>query len=254
MKKYLITTLASLVAFVALHAQDFKLAKTTGKLVINIPAVVVEGYSGSEIVFSSSRDRDDDDDGRAKGLRPINGSGFEDNTGLGISVVDKGTTIEVNAVSQRERSVTIKIPKGVSVSYTYNRVQHGDVVFKNVESEIEVSVLYNKVKLDNVTGPLSIKTIHGSIDAKLGDNLKGPISIVSVHGHVDVAMPTTTKANLKLSTNYGEIFAASDFKIEMDKANTEMVSYSNKVRGKLNGGGTDITLSSDHNKIYLRKN
>ncbi len=237
------------------QAQEFKLAKTTGKLVINLSSVSVEGYNGTEIIFSTDK-KDCDEDERAKGLRPISGSGYIDNTGLGISVTDKGTTIEVNQVSQQDAEVKIKVPKGVAISYTFTKVNNArKAFFKNIESEVEISVQYNNIVLENITGPLTAKAVYGTIDAKFSDNIKGPISIVSIYGHVDVAIPATTKANLKLNTSYGEMLASSDLKIELEKSdNGDMVSYSNNhIKGKLNGGGTDISLKSDYSKIYLRK-
>jgi DUF4097 and DUF4098 domain-containing protein YvlB len=99
---------------------------------------------------------------------------------------------------------------------------------------------------------MTIKTVHGDIDASLSPNIKNPVSIVSVHGHVDVAFPTTIKANLKLGTVYGEIFVDPDFKLEIEKSGN-MIKYSDNVSGKLNGGGLDINLSSTHNNVYLRK-
>lgn len=254
MKKYLIVGFIGLVAFTSAKAQEFKLAKTSGKLVINLSSVKVEGYSGNEIVFSTSKgDREEDE--RAKGLRPINGSGLIDNTGIGISVTDKGTTVEVNQVSSRDGEVKIRVPKGVSISYAYNKVNNaGKASFKNIESELEVSVQHNSVNLDNVTGPATVKAVYGSVEAKFNENIKGPISIVSIYGHVDVAIPVSTKANLKMKTSYGEILASADLKIDLEKnANADMISYSNNVVGKLNGGGAEITLKSDYSKIYLRK-
>lgn len=256
MKKYLILALASLVMITVAQAQEFKLAKSTGKLVISLPSVKVEGYAGNEIVFSSSK-ADWENDERAKGLRPINGAGLEDNTGLGINVSDKGTTYEVSPVTSKGGEITIKVPKGVSVSYTYNKVMNaGKAYFKNVEGELEISVQHNKVDLENISGPLTAKAVYGGIDAKFADNIKGPISIVSIYGYVDVSIPVATKANLKMNTSHGEIFAAADLKLELEKNTTnEMVSYSNNnVKGKINGGGTEFTLRSDYGKIYLRKN
>jgi len=253
MKKYLITTLIGLMALSTAMAQEYKLAKSSGKLIINLPSVTVEGHSGNDIIFSSENSSGENDE-RAKGLRPISGSGYMDNTGLGINVTDKGSTIEVNQVNQKDRQVKIMVPKGVIVSYSCDKVQNGKVRFKNIENEIEISVQYNNVELDKVSGPLSVKAIYGGVDAKFNENIKGPISIVSIYGHVDVAIPLNTKANIKMSTSYGDILAASDFKIELEKTtNAEMISYSNKVKGKLNGGGAELSLSSDHGKIYLRK-
>jgi hypothetical protein len=73
-----------------------------------------------------------------------------------------------------------------------------------------------------------------------------------VYGHVDVTIPVSTKANLKLNTSYGEIFVAPDFKIEMEKQG-ELVSYGDKISGKINGGGMTIDLGANYSKIYLRK-
>lgn len=253
MKKFIFTTIAALITTAAAFAQDYKVAKSTGKLIINLPGVTVEGYDGNEIIFSSSRMKEEDDE-RAKGLRPISGSGLEDNTGIGINVVEKGSNVEVNQVGKGDHKIKIKVPKGVSVSYSFNKVMnHTTAHFKNIESEIEVSALYNKVELENTTGPLTIKSVYGSVDVKFGQNIKGPVSLVSVYGHVDVAMPTTTKANLKLNTSWGEILASADFKIDIEKSG-DMIKYSdNNIKGKLNGGGLDMTLTSNYGKVYLRK-
>jgi hypothetical protein len=75
---------------------------------------------------------------------------------------------------------------------------------------------------------------------------------VSIYGYVDVTLPATTKANLKLSTSYGEILVAPEFKIEIEKQG-DMVRYSDRVNGKINGGGMSIDIRSDYSKIYLRK-
>ncbi len=233
--------------------QEHKVAKSTGRLEIKeLNTVTIEGYAGNEIIFSST-DRNRDEDGRAKGLRAISSLGLEDNTGLGISVVEKGGVIEVYQLKKMDGpNITIKVPKGIIVSYTHSSPHGSEVTFKNVESEIEVSTVHNSVELDNVTGPMNVKTVHGDIDASLSAAMKNPISIVSVHGHVDVAMPASTKATLRLGTSWGEIFVDPEFKIEFDQK-TNMIKYSDNVSGKINGGGLEVNLSSTHNNVYLRK-
>jgi predicted membrane protein len=234
-------------------AQEYKLAKSSGKLEIKeVNNVSIEGYNGNEIVFSS-RDHDRDKDDRAKGLRAISSMGLEDNTGIGLSVVDKGNVIEVQQLKKMDGpDIKILVPKGVAVSYSHTSPHGSDVGIKNVESEIEVSTVHNGVYLDNVTGPMTIKTVHGEIEASFGATMKNPISITSVHGHVDVSLPVTTKANLRLGTAFGEIFVDPDFKIEIERSGN-MIKYSDNVTGKINGGGLDITLSSTHDNVYLRK-
>ncbi len=253
MKRILTTIAAACITIGFIHAQEFKVAKSTGRLEIKeVNHVSVEGYSGNEIIFTSRSGKHEKDE-RAAGLRAISNNGLEDNTGLGLSVLDKGSVIEVQQLKKTDGpEITIKVPKGVVVSYSHSSPYGSEVEFKNIESEIEVSTLHNGVELTDVTGPMTIKTIHGDIDASLGANMKSPISIVSVHGHVDLAMPVSTKASLKLGTVYGEIFVDPDFKIEIERSGN-MIKYSDNVAGKLNGGGLDINLSSTHNNVYLRK-
>jgi predicted membrane protein len=252
MKKYILAIAIGLLIGVA-NAQEFKLNKSSGTLEIReVNHVTIEGHSGNDIIFTS-RDEDRDDDDRAKGLRAISSMGLEDNTGIGLSVVDKGNVIEVRQLKKMEGpEIKILVPKNVVVSY-YHTSPHGDEIeIKNFDGQVDVSTVHNGVVLTNVTGPLNIKTVHGDIDASLGAALKSPVNIESVHGHVDVALPLTTKANLKLSTSFGEILVDPDFKIDIEKTG-EMIKYSDKVSGKINGGGIEIGLSATHNNVYLRK-
>ena len=244
-----LTTVLSL----QLSAQDFKLAKSTGKLDIkDVNNVTIEGTSGNEIIFSSRSGKRENDE-RAKGLKAVSASGLEDNTGFGLSVVDKGDVIEVRQLKKMDGpDVLIQVPKGVNISISHSSPHGSDITFRNVEGEIEASTVHNGIFLDNPMGPLTINTVHGEIEAKLSANFKSPISLVSVHGAVDLAIPVTTKANLKMSTVYGEIFIDPDFKIVMDTKG-DMIRYSDKLSGKINGGGLDISLTTTHSNIYLRK-
>lgn len=251
MKKVLVLVCVWLAVQTA-FAQEFKVAKSTGRLELNIGRVTVEGHSGNEIIFSS-RDHRESKDERAQGLRPINGMGLDDNTGLGINVTQKGEIVEVNQLKKMNApDIKVLVPKGVIVSFSHQSQYGGKVTFKNMENEIEVSATYNSIELENVTGPLAIKSVYGHIEASLSGNIKGPISIVSVYDYVDVALSPATKANLKLSTSYGEIFVGPEFNIEIEKQGN-WVQYSDKVNGKLNGGGLSIDIRADYGKIYLRK-
>jgi predicted membrane protein len=234
------------------NAQEFKIAKSTGRLELNIGRVTVEGHSGNEIIFSSLNSKKEKDE-RANGLTAINSLGLEDNTGLGINVTDKGGVVQVFQLKKTNSpDIKVLVPKGVIVSFHHESQYGGEALFRNMENEIEVSAQYNSIELENVTGPLTIKTIYGKVEADFGTNIKSPISIVSVYGLVDVTLPQATKANLQLNTSYGEIFVAPEFKIEVDKTGN-MIRYSDKITGKINGGGINIDLSANYGKIYLRK-
>lgn len=220
MKKQLILLFTLLSICTSVWAQkEYRLAKTTGRLNLNINGAIVEGYDGNEIIFSAKIAEEEVVDERAKGLKAISGSGFSDNTGLGIDVTVNGQDINVNTVSRRLKGIlTIKVPQNIKVSFTNNTTISSDEVFlKNLKNEIEVSTTYNKIKLENNTGPMNIKTMYGSVDASFTGEIKGPVSIISVYSFVDVSLPAGTKANVELSTSYGKLYAADEFKIVMDK-------------------------------------
>ena len=254
MKKNIIITALCLLVVTFVNAQEYKLAKSTGRLEINeVNHVTIEGTTGNEIVFTR-RGYDKDDDDRAKGLRAVSAMGIEDNTGIGLSVIDKGESIYVQQLKKMDGpDVTIKVPKGVVVVISHTSPHGDEIEFKNFEGEIQVSTVHSGVRLENITGPTKIKTVHGDIDATLSPNMKSAITLSSIHGHVDAAFAVTTKANIRLGTKYGELFVDPDFKLEREKAG-EFVKYgSDEFTAKLNGGGLELVFTSTHGNVYIRK-
>ena len=253
MKKMILALVSGLAIMSSPYAQEYKVSKSTGRLEIReVNHVSIEGYNGNEIVFTS-RSNDHDDDERAKGLRALSSLGLDDNSGLGLSVLDKGNVVEVQQLKKTEGpEIKIMVPKGVVVSYSHSSPYGDEIEIKNFEGEIQISTVHNGVALTNTTGTTTVKTVHGDIDASLASAPKAQLTLESVHGHVDLALPVAAKANLTLSTNWGEMLVDPDFKIELDRAGG-LVNYSDKIRGKLNGGGSEISLTSHHNNVYLRK-
>jgi hypothetical protein len=253
MKKILLSLAFGILVTGSLTAQEYKVSKSTGRLEIReVNHVSIEGHDGNEIIFSS-RSNNRERDARATGLRALSSLGLDDNTGLGLSVLDKGNVVEVQQLKKTDGpDIKIMVPKGVVVSYTHTSPYGNKIDIKNFEGEIQVSTVHNGVMLTNTSGLMSVKTVHGDIDASLATALKASVSLESVHGHVDLALPVDTKANLRLSTNWGEMLVDPDFKIELDRSGN-FVNYSDKISGKLNGGGTEISLTSHHSNVYLRK-
>lgn len=300
MKPQLILFFALFILTLSASAQkQYKLARSSGKLNLNISGAKVEAYDGNEIIFSIPENRDEEVDERAKGLKAFNSSGFKDNSGLGFDVTVKGEDINVNPVSvANQPKLSIKLPRNIRLSFINNNMMYQDtVILKNLKTEIDVSVTGNDIVLVNNVGPMNIKTLHGSVDASFSDDLKGPISIVSVNGHVDVALPVSVKANLEAMSNYGKIYAADELKIAVNttvdvkttisgvtsvktinvgksipsltirksetneneaKGNTQVFgfdrgNYAESLNGKINGGGVDLILKSNHDNIYIRE-
>ncbi|RBQ02542.1 hypothetical protein DRW42_26360 [Pedobacter miscanthi] len=225
--------------------KEYKLSKSSGQLNLNISGAVVEGYSGNEIIFSVPASEKEEVDERAKGLRAISGSGFTDNTGLGIDVSTKGEEINVNAVNREIKGIiTIKVPQNIKISFVNkSNVYQNEIILKNLKNEIEVSTSYNKIKLENNSGPMNIKTLYGSVDAIFNEAIKGPVSIVSVYGYVDVSLPANAKANVEMATNYGKLYAAEGLKIAIDKSEKAERSGFTTISGSNNGQGVTTVRS-----------
>ncbi len=223
------------------NAQEYRVSKSSGQLKLNITGVIVEGYDGKDIVFSGEKVvSEETSDERAKGLVPISTSKYVDNTGLGINVTENGEVLNVNLVAKKPIGiVTVKVPNNIKISivnnntgifYSYSSNSNlnfnatsdtkktaNDIVLKNLKNEIEVSVSSNNIRLENNSGPMSIKTVSGSIDAIFSGEIKGPVSIISVNNYVDITLPSSTKANIEMGTSSGKLFAGKEFKIDIDK-------------------------------------
>ena len=254
-KNIMMVTLGLLVS-IQIFSQDIKEHRfsPTGKLIVDgVNKVTFVGHEGNEVIISTEVSNSSKSE-RAEGLKLINGTGLEDNTGLGLSVTKVDGQSKVVEISSRSsRRYTIKVPKTLTVVYEHNTPFGSTVRFEKVASEIEAKTLHTKIELNDVTGPMTISSVHGNIEGNFSTvSQKGAISLASSHGLVDITIPEATKANLQLSSSWGEIY--SDLSIAIDKPSQEMKNYSaNIVNGAINGGGVDITISATHGNIYLRK-
>jgi len=244
-------TLIAIVLMAGLNtfAQEYKVAKSSGQLNLNIQGAIVEGYDGKEIIYSGQKNADEKVDERAKGLVSISGSGLIDNTGLGINVTENGQEVNVSSLTRNRRAngvLTIKVPKNMKVSFKNNNNYFNEtVIFKGLTGELEISTSYNDIKLENNTGPMNVKTVYGGVDATFKEPVKGPISIISVYKHVDVTLPKDVKANVELASSSGNLYAAKEFNIAVDK--TEQPNVSAKVENvlsKLSTNSSDVMIVS----------
>ncbi|PPL01722.1 hypothetical protein [Parapedobacter indicus] len=286
-KQILTFALLTLLSTAAWAQRDYRISKTNGKLIINLQGARIEGYDGSEIIFSKAGAAEKEDE-RAKGLQVLSSTGLKDNTGLGISVVEKDGNIEVFAVGNQndKELLRIRVPRQMGVIFhNDNSFMADSLLIKGIRGEIEVSTSYNKVRLEGNSGPMNVKSVYNGVEAVFNPSITGPISIVSVYGHVDVSLPAATKATLSLSTSYGKLYAAEAFDVKIPPKSTaeknevsttaaitdsaaetifpEMPpipptppvfigSVSEQIEGSINGGGIHIILKSSYENVYLR--
>jgi hypothetical protein len=304
--KNILIILITLIFSLPTHAQEYKLAKNSGKLIITVPGAIIEGYSGNEIIITKTTSNEPivvkgyklkptsakgnnqemtikgdsislnsaltpsetkifprtfdrkEEEYRSKGLRVISADGLLDNTGLGLHVNDKGSIIEINSVTKLNlQPFLIRIPKGISVSYNTVNSYSPNVIIRNIESEVEVSMTYGGVKVDNVTGPLTINTMYGDIEASLASNVKYPITLLTLNGFIDLSIPASTQANLMMSSKMSDVLVSPDLNFVVMKSENRAFEPDRRapnkpIEGKLNGGGGEISAKTTNGMIYLR--
>ncbi len=109
MKKIISTLLIALAVSAIIMAQDYKKAFSGNKLELSISnsRVDIEGYDETEVqIYGMDIDEIPD---RAKGLKALYHTG-EDNTGIGLSVIESNGVLKIEKVSKRDGDYVIKVP------------------------------------------------------------------------------------------------------------------------------------------------
>jgi lia operon protein LiaG len=254
--KYVLPLLLAVGVAVPCAAQQFKVTienTKDGQVELDdFPGdLPIEGYSGNEIIITSSSGRFETPE-RAKGLKPIYGGGGTDNTGIGLDMEKNGNKISFHCLLAIGRSADyhVKVPDNLVVKIHRSCEKGGETTIQNFKNEIDFDGC-NGVSLKNVTGPLVVSSIGGEVSVVFTDiNKDRPISISSIGGEVDVTLPAKAAVSLEMSSMSGGMY--SDFDFPADNKDMRKVG-GGTVRAQLNGGGTDLKINTIGGNIYLRK-
>ncbi|MFH0841893.1 MAG: DUF4097 family beta strand repeat-containing protein [Bacteroidota bacterium] len=236
-------------------AQDYKISVqnvSENRLVLldfsgDLP---IEGYSGSEIIFSATS-LDMTPPERARGLKPVYPGGT-DNSGIGLNVEKEGNRIVVNCLLPFARSgeYKIKVPDNLALEIKSGCEHSNSVSATNMKNEIDIQNCHD-ISLENITGPLVLSTISGNIDIVLSSMASNmPFSINTVSGDIDIALPQNAPVDLEMRTITGGLY--SDFEFTETQKGLNKIG-GNGMRYSLNGGGQKFSLESVSGNIYLRK-
>ena len=243
-----------------LNAQDFELDVRQGDQICIenlLGEIKVEEHNGSKLIIETNYEKKIPE--RAKGLKPIYGSGLEDNTNIGINSSKEGTILTLTGLGKgtQNKHYLFKIPKGVNLKINCKSpfASSKTIEVNNFSSEIEISTLMPSVKLNKVTGPVILDLINGDVDIDFNKiNQESPISISAINGTVDINMPSNTPANIELKSMNGQFY--TDFDIKVDQKEKKGLSYiggGNNIKAQINGGGVNFKVKTINNNIYLRK-
>lgn len=221
--------------------------------------ITLKNTTGNSIVIESDFDLEKPD--RADGLRLLGAA--EDNSGLGVNVSEEDGTVLISGITKKVKDYeyTISVPTGIAVSIDYHSpFASGDLEIDSYKGSVEIRTLSADVKLTDCTGPLTVNSISGNIEAVFSQlNQEQPTSLASVSGLVDVSLPAGTKATIKLSNISGDVYnnlnLENTSEKETDKRSTGLsaIGHSNENEYTMNGGGQKLLLKSISGNIYLRK-
>jgi len=133
----------------------------------------------------------------------------------------------------------------------------GDIRLRTGDGSIEARDLDGKVDADTGDGhirlvgrfdALGIKTGDGSVDARVlpGSKMASSWTIRTGDGSVDIVLPADFKANIDATTGDGHISLGVPVTVEGTFSKSE-------IRGKMNGGGQQLTIHTGDGSIRLSK-
>lgn len=221
--------------------------------------ISLKNASGNTITIESDFNLDKPE--RAEGLQLMGAAA--DNTELGINISEENGIVFISGATNkvREYKYTISVPKGIAVSLDYHSpFASGDLEIESYEGSLEIKTLSSDVKLTNCTGPFTVNSVSGNVEAVFSNiNQNQPTSLASVSGLIDISVPTSLKATIKLSNITGDVYnnlnlvSTSKEEDEGRSKGLEELKHSNGGEYTLNGGGQKLLLNTVSGNIYLRK-
>ena len=141
-----------LITVLSVQAQEYKYAlkgnaNETWVTINQLAAdLTIEGTSGSEIRIVTNDYEGMPD--KAKGLKPLNASGRQENTGIGLSLTQEGNTITITGANRKanDSEYTIYLPKSLNLKVDYNHWQSGDLIIKAMAGEQMIIKLIPEIK------------------------------------------------------------------------------------------------------------
>ena len=177
-----------------------------------------------------------------------------------MSINKTDNSIRISGASKRseDATYTFYVPKNVSVKIDYTSpFANDDIVISDFSSELEIKTLNPGIKLNNITGPVTLHAINGEIKAVFTSlSQESPTTITTINGDLDITIPTDTKADIELRTINGGLYTNHDIDFRKEKSgnnNMKLIGGGGDIEGTLNGGGVELNLNSVNGSVYLRK-
>ena len=221
--------------------------------------IILKNSTGNSIVIESDFDMEKPE--RAEGLQLLGAT--EDNTELGITVTEEEGVVKIMGATKKVKDYvyTISVPQDIAVSIDYNSpFASEDLEIDSYRGSVEIKTLAANVKLTDCSGPFTVSSISGDIEAVFNSlNQDLPTSLATISGLIDVSIPAGLKARVKLSNMTGDVYNNLDLEAAKENEDDDRAKGLDKIKRKskgeytLNGGGQLLTLKTISGNLYLRK-
>jgi DUF4097 and DUF4098 domain-containing protein YvlB len=121
----------------------------------------------------------------------------------------------------------------------------GDLHATSVHGPFEVHTRAKDIRLEDISGPITIENSHGEIDLRP----KSPFGDVNVSNHqgaIHIVIPENAGFAVNARSSRGEL--ESDFNLNVTKTGDDHVG-----QGNVGNGGNKLQLTTDHGTIEIRK-
>jgi Toastrack DUF4097 len=137
----------------------------------------------------------------------------------------------------------VRVPDTVKVRVNNT---NGGIRLTDVHGGLIVRSTNGGVRGFGLEGGVEVQSTNGGVDLQIASVGRDPIEIHGTNGGITLDLPATAAANLSLSATNGRV-AVEALKFEPTGDQTRR-----RVRGRLNGGGTDIDLSVTNGGVRVR--
>ena len=228
-----------------------------GKLIVHIMqgSVVVEGYSGNEVVVESTG-------GTIRNhMSHNNGKNSVKSNLMSFTIEEIDNTVRVNhSLEKGLTNYKIKVPFNFSVDL--KTMSQGEIIVKNVTGSHEVSNTNGPITMTNVSGSVIADALNQDIEVSFDqvDNSTA-MMFTSLNGDLDISFPSNLSALVTALTENGTVY--TDFEITSTKNSEDIkisdgielhkVNKRNGVSGKINDGENEIMFKTLNGDILIRE-
>jgi len=196
--------------------------------------------------------------------------------GIRVEEHQSGDSVEIDVHFPHNISVGfMHVDWGHKVDIIIQMPREGKVNLQTGDGKIELAGLKGEMKLHTGDGSVNLEGVDGNLHASTGDghiNAQGrfdDLELKTGDGHVNARATSgsTLSTNWRLETGDGSVslevpaelaadvdLHTSDGHIDLDMPiTTEGKIRENEIHGKLNGGGSLLTIHTGDGSIHLRK-